>query len=166
MIFSLPRRVIFAPDYFLNWNTTKSESPIQKKFIKKWNRKMTQTNSVFTTFKVDYEFSRKYIVVVSVNNKLIRFLFEMASNITLTSQSTWGATNHKTRSAFKDKVHLTSELTCKVFFFQNFIYSGVCYLVDNSELNLIGFRLDWTAQYFRSSSQVCFWQWKLFHRQT
>ena len=62
----------------------------RKKFVKNkhWNRQTAQTNSVFATFKTDYKSSRKYLVV-SVNDKPIRFQFDTASDITLISQETW-----------------------------------------------------------------------------
>lgn len=94
--------------------------------------------------------NRKYIVV-SVNNKPVCFQFDTASDITLISQTSWkllgepclSATDHIARSASGDQIHLTGELTCNVTF-QVTTFSGVCYLAEKSELNLIG--LDWIEQ--------------------
>ena len=89
------------------------------KFVRNQNRKMTQTNSVFSTFIMNYKSNRKYIIV-SVNNKPVCFQFDTMSDITLMSQLSWksfgkpclSATDHIARSASWDQIHLTSKLTC------------------------------------------------------
>ena len=133
---------IFATQIFKN-----AESPMYRKFVKQRKRKTSQTNSVFATFKADHETNRKYIVV-SGNNKSVRFQFGTALYSTLISQSSWkslgkpclSATELIARCAFGDQIHLTSMFTCNVTF-QVTTFPGVCYLAKKSELNLIG--RDW-----------------------
>ena len=105
------------------------------------NRKPTQINLMFATFKPNYESNNKYIVV-SVNNKPVRFQFDIALHITLISRTSWkslgkpclSATDHIGRSAPGDQIHLTGELICNVTF-QTTKFSGVCHLAENSEFN-------------------------------
>ena len=63
----------------------KNACPIHKKLVNKRNRKPTQINSVFATFKANYKGNGKYIV--TVNNKPVRFQFDTALDIKEISQS-------------------------------------------------------------------------------
>ena len=106
-------------------------------------RKST-SNSIFATFNVNFEACRKYIVVL-INKRLVKFQFDTTSDITLISHSTWellgmptlNDTTHVACSASGNKIQLTGELICEVSFEEK-KFSGVCYIMDSSNLNLLG----------------------------
>lgn len=58
------------------------------KIREKPHQKRSKSNSVSATFKVDFEYCRKYITV-SVNNVPICLKVDTATDITLISPSTW-----------------------------------------------------------------------------
>lgn len=115
-------------------------NPKKKKFIVRGLIR----DSVFATFKVDFESCRKY-VTVCINNYPVRFYLDTAFNITLIlhlmwewlGKPTWTSTSHVPRSASGNTIQLIGELNCGVSF-KNKQFSGVCYITDSSNLNLLG----------------------------
>lgn len=83
--------------------------------------------------------------MVSINKRPIKFQFDTASDITLISRTTWESlgkpplkdTTHVACSASGNKIRLNGELICDVSF-KDKHFSGVCYITDSSNLNLLG----------------------------
>ena len=111
-------------------------------------------NSIFATFKVNFEDRRKYIVVL-INKRLVKFPFDTASDITLISRSPWELlgkstlkdSTHVACNALGKRIQLTGELICDVSFKEKKIRCVLHYglfLVWILLKNLTFLRFPWT----------------------
>ena len=123
-------------------NTAPSTEKTHHKKIEHFRQ--STSNSIFATFNFNFEARRKYIAVL-INKRPVKFQVYTASDITLISRSTWELlgkptlidTSHVACSASGNKIQLTAELICDVSCKEK-KNSGVCYITDSSNLNLLG----------------------------
>lgn len=103
-----------------------------------------QTKGIFSVSKVDFAAKRKFINV-NINGCLIRLQVDTASDVTIISTNIYNKLGHpsaidcteRAQNASGDPLSLKLEFECKIAF-NNIDTSGICYVTDIPDLNVIG----------------------------